>query len=78
LATIIALDPDARTGRRKDYTKDDTPLPPALTYAAAAPAWDADDTPPSPADYSLYDRPVSMDETFEDVHLPSFEEESKV
>jgi hypothetical protein len=77
-AAIFALDPAARTSRPKYDTEDDTQLPPALTCATAAPAWDDDDTPLGLADDSLYGRPVPMDETIENVHLPLFEVESEV
>jgi hypothetical protein len=77
-AAILALDPAARTGRPQDDTEEDTTLPPALTRATAAPAWDEDDTALGPANSALYSRPRPMDKTLEDVHLPSFEVESEV
>jgi hypothetical protein len=72
------IDSTARAGRPKDDTQYDTQLPPALTCATTDPAWDLDDTPLYPTDDPPYDRPVPMDETFEDVHLPSFEVEIEV
>jgi hypothetical protein len=52
-AVILALDPAAVTGRPKDDTKEDTTLPTALTRATAAPAWDEDYKPLSPAESAL-------------------------
>jgi hypothetical protein len=71
--TILALDPAAQTGRPKDYTREKHTLPPALTHATAAPDWDEDDTPLGPDDSALYGRPRPMDETLDDVYLPSFQ-----
>jgi hypothetical protein len=50
---------------------------PVLTRATAAPAWDKDDTPLGPAHSALYRRPRLMDETLDDVYLPSFQVESE-
>jgi hypothetical protein len=67
-----------RTVCPKDDNENDTPLTPALVFSTAASNWNDDDTPLGSAESSLYGRPVPMDKTFEDVNLPSFEEESKV
>jgi hypothetical protein len=74
-AAILALDPAVRTGRPKYDIEQGTTLPPALTRATAAPAWDEDDTPLGPTASALYDLPRPMDATFHDVHLRSLGEE---